>query len=132
VDSNDVFSQTLTRQFIARKILTKYPKFSYEIVRLITDQLIEEIISTLVTGQNVDLKNFGSFSVRSKQARPGRNLRTNEYTEVSARRVVTFKASKIMRLAVQSDKAPTELHPIKSRPRLAHPSATRKNLARAT
>ena len=131
-DNSDISSQALTRHFIAEKVSTKYPQFSYGIVRAIIDQIIEEIVATLVTGRNVDLKNFGSFSVRSKKARPGRNLITNEYTEVSARRVVTFKASKIMRFSVQSNKALTELHPLKSRPRVARPSAKSKNLARGT
>ena len=131
-DSSDISSQALTRHFIAEKVSTKYPQFSYGIVRTIIDQIIEEIVATLITGRNVDLKNFGSFSVRSKKARPGRNLITNEYTEVSARRVVTFKASKIMRFSVQSNKALTELHSLKSRPRVARPSAKSKNLARGT
>ena len=53
----------------------------------------EEIRSALESGDNVKISGFGSFSVRDKPQRPGRNPRTGEEIPVSARRVVTYKAS---------------------------------------
>ena len=53
----------------------------------------EEIRSALENGDNVKFSGFGSFSVRDKPQRPGRNPRTGEEIPVSARRVVTYKAS---------------------------------------
>ena len=53
----------------------------------------EEIRSALENGDNVKFSGFGSFSVRDKPQRPGRNPKTGEEIPVSARRVVTFKAS---------------------------------------
>jgi len=126
VDHPGGSSETLTRRLIAEKVSIKYPKFSHGIVRPIIDQIIEEIINTLITGRNVDLKNFGSFSVRPKKARPGRNLMTNEYKEVSARRVVTFKASKYMRFAVQGKKLLNAPHLSKSQPNVASNVKTKK------
>ena len=53
----------------------------------------EEIRSALENGDNVKFSGFGSFSVRDKAQRPGRNPKTGEEIPVSARRVVTYKAS---------------------------------------
>ena len=53
----------------------------------------EEIRTALETGDNVKFSGFGSFSVRDKPQRPGRNPKTGEEIPVSARRVVTYKAS---------------------------------------
>ena len=53
----------------------------------------EEIRSALENGDNVKFSGFGSFSVRDKPQRPGRNPKTGEEIPVSARRVVTYKAS---------------------------------------
>ena len=53
----------------------------------------EEIRSALENGDKVKFSGFGSFSVREKSQRPGRNPKTGEEIPVSARRVVTYKAS---------------------------------------
>ena len=53
----------------------------------------EEIRIALENGDSVKFSGFGSFSVRDKPQRPGRNPKTGEEVPVSARRVVTYKAS---------------------------------------
>jgi integration host factor subunit alpha len=53
----------------------------------------EEIRTALEEGDIVKFSGFGSFSVRDKPQRPGRNPKTGEEIPVSARRVVTFRAS---------------------------------------
>ena len=53
----------------------------------------EEIRTALESGDSVKFSGFGSFSVREKPQRPGRNPKTGEEVPVSARRVVTYKAS---------------------------------------
>ena len=53
----------------------------------------ERIRSTLSGGDQVKLSGFGNFGLRDKSARPGRNPKTGEEIPISARRVVTFRAS---------------------------------------
>lgn len=53
----------------------------------------EKIRSALESGQNVKLSGFGNFGLRNKNPRPGRNPKTGEEIPISARRVVTFRAS---------------------------------------
>ena len=53
----------------------------------------EELRRELEEGTSVKLSGFGNFTVRQKRSRPGRNPKTGEEIPISARRVVTFKAS---------------------------------------
>ena len=62
----------------------------------------EEIRAALENGDNVKFSGFGSFSVRDKGQRPGRNPKTGEEIPVSARRVVTYKASQKIKDRVAS------------------------------
>lgn len=59
----------------------------------IIDEFFEAIGVALEHGQEVKLSGFGSFSLREKRQRPGRNPKTGEVVPVSARRVVVFHAS---------------------------------------
>ena len=63
---------------------------------------LEEIRNALADGDNGKISGFGSFSVRGKSQRPGRNPKTGEEIPVSARRVVTYKASQKIKDQVAS------------------------------
>ena len=64
----------------------------------ITENLVEEffsiIVSNLCKKRSVKISNFGTFLIRSKSSRVGRNPKTKEETEISKRDVVLFKPSK--------------------------------------
>jgi integration host factor subunit alpha len=62
----------------------------------LVEVLFETVRGTLEKGEAVKLSGFGNFVVRSKNSRRGRNPKTGEEVEISARKVVTFKASRIM------------------------------------
>lgn len=66
----------------------------------IVDAVLAEIFDVLVSGEDLKLRSFGSFLVRSKNERPGRNPRTGISATVSARRVVTFKPSGLFRVRI--------------------------------
>lgn len=53
----------------------------------------EKIRQSLESGSSVKLSGFGSFTLRDKTSRPGRNPKTGEEVAISARRVVTFRSS---------------------------------------
>jgi integration host factor subunit alpha len=63
----------------------------------------EKIREALEEGTSVKLSGFGGFSIRDKSQRPGRNPKTGEEVAVSARRVVTFKASQKLKDDVASN-----------------------------
>lgn len=62
----------------------------------------DTIKHSLIAGDTVKIQKFATFNLRSKKARPGRNPKTGEEVEVSARRVVTFKPSRKLRNLVDS------------------------------
>jgi integration host factor subunit alpha len=65
------------------------------------ESLLEHVAKALERGDLVKLARFGNFSVRSKKPRIGRNPKTGVEATISARRVVSFKASQIMRARVE-------------------------------
>src|ERR1019366_6556738 len=66
----------------------------------IVDAGLTEIIDVIVSGEDLKLRSFGSFHVLSKKERPGRNPKTRIPATVSARRVVTFKPSGVLRARI--------------------------------
>jgi len=68
------------------------------------DLLLDEIKSALQAGEKVQLIPFGSFAVRDRKRREGRNPKTGEKLIIAARRVPAFTAGKSLRDAVDSPK----------------------------
>jgi integration host factor subunit alpha len=64
------------------------------------EAFFDEVRSTLESGDGVKLSGFGTFELRDKPQRPGRNPKTGEDVPISARRVVTFHASGKLKRAV--------------------------------
>ena len=74
-------------------------KESARIVELVFD-IIKE---TLENGEKIKISGFGNFVVREKRSRIGRNPQTNEEITISARRVLTFKPSQVLRNALKNN-----------------------------
>ncbi len=66
-------------------------------VETIVDVFFEEIVARLIGNGRVELRGFGAFSTRDRDARTGRNPRTGEAVSVDAKRVPYFKPGKDMR-----------------------------------
>ncbi len=73
-------------------------KESAEIVELVFDTVKE----TLERGDKIKVSGFGNFQVRQKKARVGRNPQTGKEIEISARRVLTFRPSQVLKNALNS------------------------------
>jgi len=67
------------------------------------EQFYETIKVALEEGSSVKLSGFGNFGLRDKPARPGRNPKTGEEIPISARRVVTFKASQKLKESIDQN-----------------------------
>jgi len=66
----------------------------------IINELFEIIKGTLEQGEKVKVSGFGNFVVRQKEPRKGRNPQTGEELEISARKIVTFKPSQVLKNAL--------------------------------
>lgn len=71
-------------------------KEAAELVELVFD-LIKD---ALAAGKEVKISRFGNFKVRKKRSRVGRNPQTGDVIEIAARQVLTFKASQVLKMAL--------------------------------
>jgi integration host factor subunit beta len=70
------------------------------------DVVLDEVSLALAQGGRVELRGFGAFSVRKREARTGRNPRTGATVKVAAKRVPFFKPGKELRLKVNGGEEP--------------------------
>lgn len=68
----------------------------------ILDMILDEIVHELTQGNEVKLSSFGTFSLRDKKARAGRNPKTGVEAIISPRRVISFKPSQTMRKIINA------------------------------
>ena len=76
------------------------PDLRAEEVEQVIDIFFDEIMERLAEGGRVELRGFGAFSTREREARTGRNPRTGETVSVPAKRVPYFRPGKEMRRAL--------------------------------
>jgi integration host factor subunit beta len=92
---------------LIEEIAKKNPNLYQRDVEQIVNTVLDVITSALVKGQRVELRGFGTFSVKDRPARIGRNPRTGETVKVAAKRLPAFKAGKELkeRINTKSKKA---------------------------
>ena len=87
---------------------------------VIVDQLFDSVIKALKAGDKLEVRGFGSFRVRQRNARVGRNPKTGDKVEVPAKRVPYFKPSKELKDLINDGSAaappPTSESPAPSNP----------------
>jgi len=71
--------------------------------KAMVDLFFEEIKCSLEQGKPVKISGFGKFELRDKASRPGRNPKTGEEIPITARRVVTFRASQKLKAGIVRD-----------------------------
>ncbi len=89
-------SKTLTRADLADALVRKVGLPRNESQELV-ERVLSEISETLSQGEGVKLSSFGSFGVRAKAQRMGRNPKTGEEVPITPRRVLVFRPSNIMK-----------------------------------
>ncbi len=92
-------SKTLTRADLCEAVYQKVGLSRTESSTLV-ESVLDEICQSVVNGDSVKLSSFGSFLVRSKSERIGRNPKTGEEVPILPRRVMVFKPSNVLKQAV--------------------------------
>ncbi|MCW3834753.1 integration host factor subunit alpha [Sphingomonas canadensis] len=87
---------TLTRADLAEKLHTEVGLSRADAARLV-EQILGHMCDALAEGENVKISGFGSFILRDKGERVGRNPKTGIEVPIAPRRVLTFRASQMMR-----------------------------------
>ncbi len=87
---------SLTKADIVERVY-KEAGFSKKEASDLVDMVFKIIKDTLAKGEKVKISGFGNFSIKDKNTRTGRNPQTNKPMEISARRVLTFKPSQVLK-----------------------------------
>jgi len=88
----------MIRSELVQLLAEQNPDLAPRDIEAIVATFFDEISKRLAAGGRVELRGFGAFSTRARDARTGRNPRTGELVDVTAKRVPYFKPGKEMRL----------------------------------
>ena len=92
----------MTKSELILRLAEKNPHLYQRDVERIVTTIFEEISSALAEGSRVELRGFGAFSVKSREARTGRNPRTGETVHVARKSVPFFKVGKELRMRLNA------------------------------
>lgn len=87
---------TVTRAQLSEAVYQEVGLSRNESAELV-ENVLDEIVDSLVSGDTVKISSFGSFQVRAKGGRIGRNPKTGEEVPISPRRVLVFRASQVLK-----------------------------------
>ena len=87
----------MIRSELIQKIADENPHLYQRDVERLVNTIFEEITNAMARGDRVELRGFGAFSVKKRDARIGRNPRTGEAVEVEEKHVPFFKTGKLLR-----------------------------------
>ncbi len=88
--------ETLTKADLAKHLMDRL-ELGKKDADLLVNTFLDSVIAALKTGEGVELRGFGSFRLRDRRGRVGRNPRSGESIEVPPKRVVYFKLGKELR-----------------------------------
>ncbi|MFV8756111.1 integration host factor subunit alpha [Nannocystaceae bacterium ST9] len=95
----------MTKADIVDKVCEKVGGFSKKEAADLVDQVFDTMKAVLEAGEKIKISGFGNFVVREKKPRPGRNPQTGEEITIEARRVLTFKPSNVLKVALNGEDA---------------------------
>ena len=90
----------MTKADIIENVYERVGGYSKKEAADIVEAVFDTLKTTLEAGEKIKLSGFGNFVVREKKARVGRNPQTGEEITISARRVLTFKPSQVLKNAL--------------------------------
>ncbi len=92
----------MTKSELIQLLVDRNPQLHSSDIEKLVSTVFDEITTALVRGDRVELRGFGAFSVREREARTGRNPRTGDQVEVPAKRTPFFKVGKDLRERINS------------------------------
>lgn len=101
-DEDEDLTRTVTRADLADAVHRKLGIPRADSAQYV-EMVLEEIFERIVAREDVKLSSFGAFLVRAKKERLGRNPKTGEDAKITARLVVTFKPSNILRAKINGN-----------------------------
>jgi integration host factor subunit alpha len=95
-------TDTLTRADLTEAVFRSMGLSRHESAQLVED-VLEEICAALARGETVKLSSFGTFAVRQKAQRVGRNPKTGDEVPIAPRRVLVFRPSHVLKAIINGE-----------------------------
>jgi integration host factor beta subunit len=95
----------MTKRDLIDEIVKLYPSYSRRDAEVIVSAVFESMTEALCSGERIEIRGFGSFVVKQRRAREGRNPKTGEIVAVAAKRVPFFKVGKELKQRVDGEAA---------------------------
>ena len=92
----------MTKSELIERIVTHQGQLSSKDVELAIKTMLEQMSQALATGDRIEIRGFGSFSINRRPPRVGRNPRSGESVQIPEKRVPHFKPGKALREAVDA------------------------------
>jgi integration host factor subunit beta len=99
----------VTKRDLIEEVAQQYPRFSRREAEVMVNAVFDSMTDALAKGERIEIRGFGSFMVKQRSAREGRNPRTGAIVSVAAKRVPLFKVGKELRLRVDGQPVPEGL-----------------------
>ena len=93
----------MTKRGLIDELVALYPRFSRRDAEVMVGAVFESLADALRRGERIEIRGFGSFVVKHREARDGRTPRTGQRVAVSATRVPFFKVGKELRVRVDEE-----------------------------
>lgn len=97
----------MTKRGIIEELLTRHQNFTHRESETIVNAMFDEMAKALASGERIEIRGFGSFGVKKRRARQGRNPKTGAAVKVDAKRIPFFRAGKELKLEVNGAEAST-------------------------
>jgi integration host factor subunit beta len=96
----------MTKHELIDEVARLYPRYSRRDAEVIVNAVFDSMADALHEGNRIEIRGFGSFVVKSRDARDGRNPKTGRLVSVPAKQVPFFKVGKELRLRVDGRPVP--------------------------
>ena len=100
----------MTKSGLIEEVAKRTPHISKKDTEVVVNTIFDSMIDSLKMGDRIEIRGFGSFQVKMREAREGRNPKTGEPVHISAKRMPFFKVGKELKEMVDrsDDQSPSE------------------------
>ncbi len=92
----------MTKSGLIEVVAERTPHISKKDTEIVVNTIFDSMAQTLMSGERIEIRGFGSFQVKVREARDGRNPKTGEPVHISAKRTPFFKVGKELKEMVDS------------------------------
>jgi len=84
----------MTRSELITHVARSFPSLTHKVAEIIVDTIFDSIVDVLAQGDRINIRGFGTFKVKSREEREGRNPKTGESVRIPAKRFPFFRIGK--------------------------------------